>query len=48
MHGIIGIVYQRLHKEYVIDRQERIETKIRVGDKLVGWERINRGDKKFW
>ena len=31
LNGIIGTVFQRLHEEYVRDRLQRIETKIRVG-----------------
>ena len=48
LNGIIEIVYERLHSEYVTDRQQRIKTKISVGEKLVGWERIRIGDDKFW
>ena len=34
LNGIIMSVYSRLHENYVKERIQRIETKIRVGDKL--------------
>lgn len=48
LNGIISLVYQMLHEKFVYDRNQRIETKLSVGEKLVGWEGIRVGSEQFW
>ena len=48
LNGIISLVYQMLHEKFVYDRNQRIETKLSVGEKLVGWEGICVGSEQFW
>ena len=48
LNGIISLVYQMLHEKFVYDRNQRIETKLSVGEKLVGWEGIGVGSEQFW
>lgn len=48
LNGIIYSVYKLMHKKAVKMRDERIETKIKVGEKLVGWESVEKGSEQFW
>ena len=48
LNGLIGCVYKRLHEKYVSDRQQRIQTKLSIGEKLTRWEAIKINSAQFW
>ena len=48
LNGIIDSVYKRLHEKFVFDRNQRIETKLEVGEPLNAMESMKVGDMAFW
>lgn len=48
LNGIIRTVYQLLHEKKVLDRENAIATKKRVGEELKKLEKIEPGSHAFW